>query len=455
MTTREGHDRHGPHGGPLIETDDGFVELSMFETGVPPRFRLYFFDHRESPLDPPAAASLVVETLRPEGPRQSFEFAAHDGFLESTADIPEPHEFEVVLRVAHGGHSHSYRTQFTEEGHDHRGPGHGHPHERHGHSHGPGGHDHGTGIWGWIRGTFAHSHGVIDKVDETMESNELGIRALKISLVGLGLTALFQLAIVLVSGSVGLLADTIHNFADAGTSVPLWIAFALTKRGASRRFTYGYGKTEDVAGVAIVLIIFFSACVAFWESVRKIIHPEPVQNLWWVAAAAAVGFVGNEAVAVFRIRVGRQIGSAALVADGQHARVDGFTSLAVLVGVFGVWLGLPILDPVVGIFITVAILFIVKDAARAVWTRLIDGIEPDILAQIEHAPTHVPGVRGVRSVRARWVGHKVYSDVQVSVDPTLTVDAAHAIAEKVEQSLRAHVRLLGEAVVRVHPAPPQ
>ncbi len=285
-----------------------------------------------------------------------------------------------------------------------------------------------------------------------MESNERGIRALKISLVGLGLTALLQLAIVLASGSVALLADTIHNFADACTSVPLWIAFSLARRGASRRFTYGYGKTEDVAGVLIVLIIFFSACVAAYEAVRKIIHPQPMTHLWWVAAAAVIGFAGNEAVAVFRIGVGREIGSAALVADGQHARVDGFTSLAVLLGVAGVLVGFPIIDPIVGIGISVAILFIVKDAATAVWLRLIDGIEPEIIAAIEHAPLHVTGVRAVRDVRARWVGHKVYTDVAIDVDPNISVGEADVIVTEVEQALRDHVRLLGYAVVRASPS---
>ncbi len=321
---------------------------------------------------------------------------------------------------------------------------HKHPHTEHSH-------DHGSGLFGWLRRTFAHSHSAAEKVDATMESNERGIRALKISLVGLGLTALLQLAIVFASGSVALLADTIHNFADAGTSIPLWIAFSLARRGASRRFTYGYGKTEDVAGVLIVLIIFFSACVAAYEAVIKLIHPQPMTHLWWVATAAVIGFLGNEAVAVFRIKVGREIGSAALVADGQHARVDGFTSLSVLFGVAGVLLGFPIVDPIVGIGISIAILFIVKDAATAVWLRLIDGIEPEILVAIEHAPRHVAGVEGVGEVRARWVGHKVYTDVAVKVDPAISVRDADLIAAKVEQALRDHVRLLGHAVVRVSP----
>jgi cation diffusion facilitator family transporter len=439
MVAEEELAAHGPHGGPFVETAHGYVELSVYETGIPPHFRLYFFDKEKRPQGVPGQTAVTIETVRPDGERHIFEFEQRAAFLQSTTNIPEPHEFDVLVKVAKDGETHTYPSKFTEDGH----------------AHGPGGHhhNHGNGILGWLRGTFAHSHSVVEKVDNSLESNEAGIRALKISLVGLGITALFQLAIVLISGSVGLLADTIHNFADAGTSLPLWVAFSLTKRGASRRFTYGYGKTEDVAGVAIVFIIFFSACVALWESVRKLIHPMPVGNLWWVAAAAVVGFIGNEAVAVFRIRVGTQIGSAALVADGQHARVDGFTSLAVLIGVIGVWFGFPILDPVIGILITIAILFIVKDAARSVWNRLIDGIEPEILAEIEHAPTHVPGVKSVERVRARWIGHRVYSDVEVIVDSTITVEAAHLIAEQVERSMREHVRLLGEAVVRVSPAP--
>ncbi len=335
-----------------------------------------------------------------------------------------------------------------DHGDDH-GDDHGH-----GHTHGPGGHghDHGTGLLGWFRGTFAHSHSIEDKTDAALESNARGIWALKWSLVGLGATALFQVIIVLISGSVSLLADTIHNFGDATTSLPLWLAFALTRRGVSRRFTYGYGKTEDVAGMVIVLVIFFSACVAAYESIRKLLDPQPISNLWWVVAAALVGFVGNEAVAQFRLRVGNEIGSAALVADGQHARVDGFTSLAVLIGVLGVAVGFPILDPLVGIAITIAILFIVKDAAIAVWRRLIDGIEPEIVSAIEHAPTHITGVRGVHQVRARWVGHKVQTDLHITVDPDLSVRESHAIVEEVEQTLRGHIRSFGGAVVHVCPA---
>ena len=207
-----------------------------------------------------------------------------------------------------------------------------------------------------------------------------------------------------------------------------------------------------MAGVVIVLIIFFSACVAAYEAAMKILHPHSMEHLWCVAAAAVVGFVGNEAVAVFRIKVGTDIGSAALVADGHHARGAGFTSLSVLLGVVGVVLGFPIVDPIVGVGIAIAILFIVKDAVKAIWLRLIDGIEPEILAEIEHAPTHIDGVQRVHDVRARWVGHRVHSDIAIEVDPQLSVAAADVICAKVEETMRDHVRLLGSVVVRVCPA---
>lgn len=444
MTAIVTNEKTGQHGGTLITTEDGFVEISVFETNVLPHFRLYFFDPSFLPLTLNHDLAATIETRRPDGKKQLFEFRPEGDFLRSTTDIPEPHEFMVSLTLlGEGINSQAYDTKFTEEGHDHGGHGHG--------DHGHHGHEHGDGIFGWLKGKVAHSHSITEKTDAAMESNERGIQTLKITLVIMGLTALFQVIIVLVSGSVALLADTIHNFADACTSLPLWVAFVLARRGANRRFTYGYGKIEDVAGVLIVLIIFFSACVAGYESVLKIIHPEPMVNTGWVAAAAIIGFIGNEWVAMHRIRVGKEIGSAALIADGYHARVDGFTSLAVLFGVAGVWLGFPIIDPLVGLGITITILVIVKGAAKSVWIRLIDGIEPEILEQIEHAPMHVPGVKAVRDVRARWIGHRVYTDVVLEVSPEITVREADKLAQLVEKSLLDHVRLLGGAVVQVKP----
>jgi cation diffusion facilitator family transporter len=324
---------------------------------------------------------------------------------------------------------------------DHHQPGHDHDHAER------------PGVLGWLQHTFAHPHSGHQRVDTAMESNDRGIWAIKVSLVGLGVTALLQLVIVLLSGSVALLADTIHNLGDATTSLPLWVAFALERRGANRRYTYGYGRSEDIAGVLIVLVILFSAVVAGYESVMKLIHPEPVNHLIWVAAAALVGFLGNELVGIFRIRVGKEIGSAALIADGQHSRVDGFTSLAVLIGVVGVAVGVPILDPLIGLAITVAILFIVKDASLAVMRRLLDAIEPDILTDIQQAACEVPGVEDVHQVRARWLGHKVLTDLHITVDSTLSVADAQRIVEQVEHRLRDHIPALESVTIQVCPTP--
>jgi cation diffusion facilitator family transporter len=329
--------------------------------------------------------------------------------------------------------------------------GHGHHHE-HGDDH-----PHRSGPLGWVRETFTHSHDAHEKVDHALESNERGIWALKISLIGLGATALFQAVIVVFSGSIGLLADTIHNFGDAATSLPLWMAFALQRRKPNRRFTYGYGRAEDLAVVIIVGLILVSAAVAGYESIRKLIDPDPVSHLGWVAAAAVIGFLGNEAVAIFRIRVGQQIGSAALIADGYHSRVDGITSLAVLFGAIGVAAGVPVLDPLVGVVITVAILFIVKDAARSIFSRLLDGIEPGVLDDMTHATLHVQGVQDVHNVRARWLGHKIHADLHITVDRRLSVEQSHGIVEAVERAIAEHIPALGRASIHVcpcsHPEP--
>jgi cation diffusion facilitator family transporter len=275
--------------------------------------------------------------------------------------------------------------------------------------------------------------------------------AVKWSFVGLFITALVQIVVVVLSVSVALLSDTIHNFGDALTTVPLWIAFALARLGASRRFPFGYGRVEDLAGVIVVLIILFSAVVAGYQAIDRLIQPQPVGLLWAVAVAGAVGFVGNEAVAIFRIRVGRQIGSAALVADGYHARTDGWTSLAVVVGAGGVWLGYPLADPIVGLIIAAAILVIVWQSGKTVFTRLLDGADPKVIEEIQHTASHVPGVEDVAEVRARWVGHRLRAEINVAVDPDLSVAEGHDIARDVNHRLLHELRYLDMAVVHVDP----
>jgi cation diffusion facilitator family transporter len=263
-------------------------------------------------------------------------------------------------------------------------------------------------------GRHNHIHGTIDPA---LLTTDRGIWAVKWSLVGLGATAVFQAVIVFFSGSVALLADTIHNIADAGTAIPLWIAFALARRLPSRRFTYGYGRVEDVAGVMIVLTILFSAVLAGYESIARLLHPQPVEHLWAVVIASLIGFAGNELVAVFRIRVGKEINSAALVADGYHARVDGLTSLAVLFSAIGVWLGYPLADPVIGLLITALILPIVWESGKAVFTRLLDGVDPEVIDEITHAINHTQGVRDVSEVRLRWSGHRLHAEGQPCCEP--------------------------------------
>ena len=298
---------------------------------------------------------------------------------------------------------------------------------------------------------FGHSHEASDSVDDALASNEEGIRALKISLVALMATALLQSVVVAFSGSVALLADTIHNFGDALTALPLWVAFALARRPANRAYTYGYGRAEDLAGVAIVGLILFSAGVAGYQSVMKLLHGSEVSNVGWVAAAGVAGFLGNELVARFRIRVGKRIGSAALVADGQHARTDGFTSLAVVAGAAGVALGFPILDPLVGLGITVAILFIVKDSALSMWRRMMDAVEPEVVGSIEGAASSVPGVEVVRAVRARWVGHRVHGEVEIGVAEDASASEVARIRDRLSAEAKRAVPKLERLVVEAVP----
>jgi cation diffusion facilitator family transporter len=256
---------------------------------------------------------------------------------------------------------------------------------------------------------------------------------------------------VALSGSVALLADTLHNFGDAATALPLWVAFALARRRPSERFTYDLGRFEDLAGMAIVLIMAVSALVAGYEAVTRFIHPEPVTHLGAMVVASVLGFLGNEAVALFRIKVGRDIGSVALIADGYHARVDGWTSLAVLVGAVGVWLGYPLADPLVGLLITAAILWLVWQSSIMVFTRVLDGVEPEVADELRHAAAHVPEVVELTDVRARWVGHDLQAEVSIAVAPELSVAEGHAIATEVRHQLLHHVHYLSEVSVHVDP----
>ncbi|MEV0908444.1 cation diffusion facilitator family transporter [Streptomyces hokutonensis] len=325
--------------------------------------------------------------------------------------------------------------------------GHSHEHEHH-HHHSPKGVRHRL-----THLLTPHSHETADKLDSALESSARGMRALRVSLAVLGATALVQAVVVVVSGSVALLGDTVHNAADALTAVPLGIAFVLGRRAATRRFTYGYGRAEDLAGIAIVLTIAASAAFAAWAAVDRLLDPRPVTHVMAVAGAALAGFVGNEWVARYRIRVGREIGSAALVADGLHARTDGFTSLAVLIGAGGSALGWQLADPLVGLAITAAIALVLRDAAREVFRRVLDAVDPELVDRAEHALREVQGVRGVGELRLRWIGHRLRAEVAVVVDGEATVRQAHAVAVAAEHALLHAVPRLTAALVHADPAP--
>ncbi|MDP9116964.1 MAG: cation diffusion facilitator family transporter [Actinomycetota bacterium] len=329
-----------------------------------------------------------------------------------------------------------------------------HP-DDHGHSHD---HSHGHSASPWSRLTHAfsevfggHSHDAADQVDEALEADADGRRALLISLAILALTAAVQAAVVVFSGSIALLGDTLHNVADALTAVPLLIAFRLARRPPTARYTYGYGRAEDLGGLFVIAMITLSSGLAAYEAIDRLLHPRTVTHLWAVAGAAVVGFFGNEVVARYRIRVGRRIGSAALVADGLHARTDGFTSLAVLLGAGGVALGWRLADPIVGLLITVAILGVLRSAVRQVGARLMDAVDPGLVEQASAAVSRVTGTGTVRELRIRWIGHTLRAEVDVTVDPTLTVVQAHELAHHAERHLLADVRRLAAATVHTSP----
>lgn len=320
------------------------------------------------------------------------------------------------------------------------------------------GHDHAhpKGLRGVLTELFRpHSHDSADSIDDALEASRDGIRAVKISLVVLLVTALAQAVLVIITGSVALLADTIHNFSDALTALPLWIAFVLGRRKPTKRFTYGYGRAEDLAGLFIIFMIAASAVVAGYESVRRLLDPASLSYPWVVIAAGVIGFAGNELVATYRIRTGRRIGSAALVADGLHARTDGFTSLAVVIGAFGVIAGFPLADPIVGLVITIAILVVLRGAARDIYRRLMDAVDPAITETATQTLLDTTGVVDVESVRLRWLGHQLSADAAIVVDPDLDLLSAHDISHTAEQHLITNIAKLSQVTIHVSPASTQ
>ncbi len=281
-----------------------------------------------------------------------------------------------------------------------------------------------------------HTHGV---VDQHLMTTERGLHALKWSFAVLAIGAVLQAGVVMLSGSVALLADAIHNAADAATAIPLGIAFVLIRRKTTERFTYGYGRVEDLAGMVVVLVVLLSALAAGYEAVSRLFHPHPVQALGAVGLAGVIGFIANEAAAFMRIRTGKEIHSAALVVDGEHARADGLTSLAVAAGAGAIKLGYPIADPIIALAISIAIFGIVRESAVTIFTRLLDGVEPELIAEIRGTGQRMKGIRDVFHVRARWIGHRLHAEADIAVDPVLSVGDGVELADRFKAEVMHHV----------------
>jgi cation diffusion facilitator family transporter len=378
------------------------------------------------------------------GSHVAYDDAQHHG---------HPHDHHGHPHEDHDDHGHPH----DDHGHPH--DDHGHPHDDHadeGHGHGHGDHDHdhdhGSGLWAKLKHMLVpHSHDSNEAIQSAEESSKHGVRAAWIGLAGMGATAVLQMFIVAISGSIALLADTLHNVGHAATTIPLIIAFRIGQRAASKKYSYGYRRAEDLVGLFISVIIALSAALIIWESFDALVHPRELTNLWWVFAAGLVGAAGNELVAVYRIRAGRKIGSAALIAEGQHARADGLTSIAVVVGVIGVWLGFPQADAIIGFLIAAAILWILISSLRTTLRRLMDGVDDGVIDQMTAIIAAVPGVLRVGRVRARWSGHRLEADANVSVDSRLSVLESHAIAEEIEHQVLHGIAHVENVVVHLNP----
>src|SRR5216683_1048590 len=301
------------------------------------------------------------------------------------------------------------REQHAADDHEHEHDEHNHEHQQHEHQHDDHDHEHNHddehGEHGG-HGGHGHEHG---KVDADLYGNKAGLRAVQISTAGMLLVALIQFAIATIGGSAGLFADALHNLGDVFTTVALWIAFVISNRAANQRYTYGYYRSEDLAGIFIVLVIIASAVAGAVESIQKLTS-------------------GNVPTQIY------------------------LSMVAALVGLIGVRLGLPIADPIAGIVITLVIITFVYSTSRSVIQSLFDAVDPRIVPSIINTAQEVPGVEAVTDVRARWIGHTMHVVMNIEVDPELTLVKAHAIAEEVRHRLFHAIKGISEAVIHTDPS---
>jgi cation diffusion facilitator family transporter len=324
-----------------------------------------------------------------------------------------------------------------------------HEHGTQAHDHAEHEHDHGNGKHEHAGKDHGHEHG---KVDADLYGNRAGLRAVQISTAGMLLVSVIQFAIAWIGGSAGLFADALHNFGDVFTTIALWIAFVISNRAANQRYTYGYYRAEDLAGIFIVLVIIASATASAVESIQKLTSGNIPTQIYLSMAAALVGVAGNELLAQYKISVGKRINSVSLIADGHHSRIDGLTSLAAFIGLLGVKLGFPKADPIAGIVITIVIVTVVFSTSRSVMQRLLDAVDPHVVPSIITTASAVPGVEQVTDVRARWVGHTLHVVMNIEVDAELTLLKAHAIAEDVRHQLFHEVKGISEVLIHTDPS---
>ena len=278
-----------------------------------------------------------------------------------------------------------------------------------------------------------------------------GIQTLKFSLWVLALTAAVQAIVVWLSGSVALLADTVHNLSDALVAVPLWFAFSISKRKPTSRYPYGFYRIEDLVGLGVLLVIFASGIWTGYESIQRIIHPRMPERIPVGILGGFVGGIGNEIVARCRLKIGNEIRSLALMAEGHHARVDALTSLGVVIGLGLVALGFPLADPVVGLIITAFIFSIVFEIGKDLIPRLVGKTEDHDVDEITAIAGRVDGVKEVGPVKLQWLGHRCFAELCVAVSPLISITEAHKITEEVRHELLHHFSALVDVTIHVDP----
>ena len=266
-------------------------------------------------------------------------------------------------------------------------------------------------------------------------------RAVVVSAVVLGAAAAIEFAASASGRSAGVLADALHNAGDVLTTLVLLAAFAVARRPATRRFTSGFGRVEDVATLVIILIIVFTAAAAAFESLGRLLSSEgySISRIGPALLAAAIGVVANLGVSEYKIRVGRRIRSLALEADGIHSRLDALVSAGAFAGLGLAWMGIAIADPLTGLAITIAIVYILAGTVGRLVLRMMDAVDPDLIDQIASAARSVKGVLGVHDVRARWVGRKLVAVMHIDCAPNASLIQAHDIAQAVQQEVELQV----------------